>query len=147
MYTIYIDGHIRQWCDLLFGSSSSYNNCSKFSNSTLFDTYYIGDYKISLLNYDNAIRYNFCLCFQTIASTFVLRLVDEIYFTYHLLSFLLYMITFTEFRREFIAIIKCAHDRVVLINIVPRNTLTVEGMIGIRTSAAIIRNLNIKRKS
>jgi hypothetical protein len=49
------------------------------------------------------------------------------------------MITFTEFRREFIAIIKCAHDRVVPINIVPRNTLTVEEMIGIRTSAAIIR--------
>lgn len=46
--------------------------------------------------------------FQTTAHVNVLRIVDAIYFTYHILSFPLYMITFTEFRREFIAMITCS---------------------------------------
>jgi hypothetical protein len=63
--------------------------------------------------------------FQTIASNSVLRIVDEVYFSYHILSFPLYFITFTEFRREFIAMIRCSKtNRVVPINTAPLNTLT-----------------------
>ena len=43
--------------------------------------------------------------FHSTAPDFILRLLDAIYFTYHILSFPLYLITFTEFRRECIAMI------------------------------------------
>ena len=64
--------------------------------------------------------------FPTVATPFVQRLVDEIYFSYHVLSFVLYMIVFTEFRREFIAMVKYRkHDRVEPINAIQRSTLRV----------------------
>ena len=43
--------------------------------------------------------------FYNTASKTLLQLMDGIYFTYHTLSFPLYLITFTEFRREFLAMI------------------------------------------
>ena len=86
--------------------------------------------------------------FETTASTIVLIAVDEIYFTYHTLSFLLYMITFTEFRREFIAMIKCTQrDRVMPVNNTPLHRLTIIRTIGFNTSTTIKRNLNIKTDS
>ena len=55
--------------------------------------------------------------FLEISPLSVPKIVDGIYFTYHILSFPLYMITFTEFRREFIGMIYCAQrDRVVPVN-------------------------------
>ncbi|CAF1110365.1 unnamed protein product [Rotaria sp. Silwood1] len=41
------------------------------------------------------------------ASSFVLNLLDGFLYSYHVLSFPLYMITFDEFRQEFFAMITC----------------------------------------
>ncbi|CAF1510300.1 unnamed protein product [Adineta steineri] len=45
--------------------------------------------------------------FGNTAGDIVLYTLDSILYTYHILSFPLYMITFTEFRREFIKMITC----------------------------------------
>ena len=53
------------------------------------------------------------------------------------------MITFTEFRREFIAMIKCKkHDRVEPIDNIRRTTLAVTRTIGLKTSIGTRKNLN-----
>lgn len=72
--------------------------------------------------------------FQTTASTSILHIVDAIYYSYHVLSFPLYIITFTEFRREFIAMIKCINnERIAPINIAPDNILTATRTIKFRS--------------
>ena len=43
--------------------------------------------------------------FYAAAGNTLLRLFDGVYFTYHILAFPLYLITFTEFRREFLAML------------------------------------------
>ena len=45
--------------------------------------------------------------FRSTAGKTVFRLLDGIYFTYHILAFPLYLITFTEFRRECLSMVCC----------------------------------------
>ena len=45
--------------------------------------------------------------FFSSANTIILRVVDALLYSYHILSFPLYLITFDEFRREFLKMIEC----------------------------------------
>ena len=79
--------------------------------------------------------------FQSTAHISVLRIVDAIYFTYHILSFPLYMITFTEFRREFIAMIKCyQRNRVAPTNNPALVTQATARTAGVKTNATVVRH-------
>ncbi|CAF1131298.1 unnamed protein product [Adineta ricciae] len=48
--------------------------------------------------------------FYDTTSTLILMLADAAMFTYRILSFPLYFITFTDFRREFLCMIGCAKN-------------------------------------
>jgi hypothetical protein len=70
--------------------------------------------------------------FYTTAGTIVLETADAFFFSYHITSFPLYFITFTEFRRECITMITCSKNarRVAPTNTAAQRTLTARGMIG-----------------
>jgi hypothetical protein len=82
--------------------------------------------------------------FQNILSDTILNLADGILFTYHITLFPLYMITFKEFRQEFIAMITCTKNtlRVRPIDTIQMNRLSAQTMIKLKTPAQFIRHIN-----
>ncbi|CAF1012492.1 unnamed protein product [Adineta ricciae] len=87
----------------------------------------------------------FAFFYDTVNTT-VLMLVDAAMFTYHILSFPLYFITFHDFRREFLTMIRCARFArvtVPLVNTVPMNiAATTERKIISKTTGHIHTQMN-----
>jgi hypothetical protein len=82
--------------------------------------------------------------FQTTASPMVLQSADAALFTYHITSFALYMITFKEFRREFISMITCTKTpgRILPMNTAQIPTLTVSARIQLKPTVRFIQHVN-----
>ena len=70
--------------------------------------------------------------FYAAAGNTLRRLSDGIYFTYHILAFPLYLITFTEFRREFLSMIFYWRraQRMALMKNAPLQTCIIQRMVG-----------------
>jgi hypothetical protein len=86
--------------------------------------------------------------FQSVLSSTILHLADGILFTYHLTSFPLYMITFKEFRLEFIATITCSKNtaRVAPMGTqtLPMNRLPTQAIVKLRTTALFMKHINVQ---
>jgi hypothetical protein len=77
---------------------------SRIQHRSLSITLVVTTFLFSIMTVPGTVAYAF---FSETASDFVLHLCDCILFTYHISSFLLYMITFAEFRKEVIRLVTC----------------------------------------
>jgi hypothetical protein len=84
---------------------------SRIQSRSVSKTLVITTFLFVIMTVPATVSYAF---FSGIASTTVLHMMDGISYSYHVTSFLLYFITFTEFRKVFIAMIKCSKiDRTI----------------------------------
>jgi len=77
---------------------------SKIQHRSISITLVITTFLFLIMTIPGTVAYAF---FSTTASVVALHAFDAILYTYHILSFPIYMITFTEFRREVIGVITC----------------------------------------
>jgi hypothetical protein len=92
---------------LLLRKTSTVKN-SKIQHRSISITLVITTFLFLIMTIPATICYAF---FSSTASYIILHLFDSILYTYHILSFPLYMITFTEFRREVIRLVTCIQWR------------------------------------
>jgi hypothetical protein len=85
---------------------------SRIQHRSITITFVITTFLFSLMTIPATVGFAF---FSNTASYIVLHLLDTILYTYHILSFPLYMITFSEFRQVFLLIILNRQYRVQLI--------------------------------
>jgi hypothetical protein len=84
--------------------------------------------------------------FQTILNDAILDLADGILFTYYIISFPLYIITFKDFRQECISMITCRKNTA---RVVPANPLAIRRLpppatTKFTTAVPVIRHINIE---
>jgi hypothetical protein len=77
---------------------------SRIQHRSLSITLVVTTFLFLIMTIPGTIAYAF---FSATAGDFVLHFCDCILFTYHISSFILYMITFTEFRQEVIRLVTC----------------------------------------
>jgi len=77
---------------------------SRIQHRSITITLVITTFLFSIMTIPGTVGFAF---FSNTASYITLHLLDTILYTYHILSFPLYMITFTEFRREVIRLLTC----------------------------------------
>lgn len=84
--------------------------------------------------------------FQTILNDAILDLADGILFTYYIISFPLYIITFKDFRQECISMIRCRKNtaRVVPANLLAIRRLPPPATAKFKTIVPVIRHINIE---
>lgn len=86
---------------------------------------------------------------QTVLSPSILGLTDGILFTYYITSFPLYMITFREFRQEFVAMITCIKNtrRVAPTNFVPMQRFPAPPIVKLKATVQFMRHINTQRNA
>jgi hypothetical protein len=77
---------------------------SRIQHRSISITLVITTFLFSLMTIPATVAYGF---FSNVATVSVLHALDSILYTYHITSFPLYLITFGDFRREFIALVTC----------------------------------------
>ena len=80
---------------------------SRINHRSIYTTLVITTFLFSIMTIPGTVGY----AFFGNASPMLLHAFDSMLYTYHILSFPLYMITFTEFRQEVIRLVTCNHWR------------------------------------
>jgi hypothetical protein len=91
---------------LLRRNSTAHN--SRIQHRSISVTLVITTVLFVLLTIPPTVAYGF---FYDMFNTTVLHTMDSLMYTYHIIGFPLYLLTFVEFRQEFINMICCRHDR------------------------------------
>ena len=77
---------------------------SRINHRSIYTTLVVMTFLFSIMTIPATVAYAF---FGNTASYILLHFFDSMLYTYHILSFPLYMITFTEFREEVIRLVTC----------------------------------------
>ena len=81
-------------------------NNSRIQHRTISITLVITTFLFLIMTVPSSVAF----AFFSSADANVLQFTDSLLYTYHILSFPLYLLTFDEFRREFIGMITCSHN-------------------------------------